>query len=64
MDRCDIGRRARIRNAIIGKNVRIPADSQIGYDMDEDRKKYLVTDSGIVLVSGERSVVEVATLSF
>jgi glucose-1-phosphate adenylyltransferase len=64
MDRCDIGQRARIRNAIIGKNVRIPADSQIGYDADEDRKKYLVTDSGIVVVSGERSVVEVATLSF
>lgn len=63
MDRCDIGRRARLSNAIIDKNVRIPPDSAIGYDLDEDRKKYLVTDSGIVVVSGEPSVLEVSTLS-
>ena len=63
MDRCDIGRRARIRNAIIDKNVRIPADSEIGYNHDEDRKKYLVTDSGIVVVSGVPSVVDVSTLA-
>jgi len=63
MDRVDIGRRTRIRNAIIDKNVRIPPDSEIGYDLDLDRKKYLVTDSGIVVVSGEPSVLEVSTIS-
>lgn len=63
MDRCDIGRRARIRRAIIDKNVRILPDTQIGYDLEEDSKKYHVTESGIVVVSGEPSVVDVATLS-
>ncbi len=63
MDRCDIGRRSSIRNAIIDKNVRIPPDSEIGYDLDKDRKQYLVTDSGLVVVSGIPSVVDVATLA-
>jgi glucose-1-phosphate adenylyltransferase len=63
MDRCDIGRRARIRNAIIDKNVRVPPETQIGFDLDEDRKKHLVTESGIVVVGGETSVVDVATVS-
>lgn len=63
MDHCDIGRRSRIRNAIIDKNVRIAPDTEIGYSLEEDRKKYLVTESGIVVVSGEPSVLDVATLS-
>ncbi|MGC9971912.1 MAG: glucose-1-phosphate adenylyltransferase, partial [Bryobacteraceae bacterium] len=31
-DYCDIGRRARIRRAILDKNVRVPEDAVIGYD--------------------------------
>jgi len=61
-DNCDIGRRARIRRAILDKNVHVPPDTRIGYDLEEDRKRYHVTDSGIVVVEGARSPVELATL--
>jgi glucose-1-phosphate adenylyltransferase len=63
MDRVDIGRNTSIRNAIIDKNVRIPPHSEIGFDPVADRKKYIITDSGIVVVSGEPSVLEVSTIS-
>ena len=61
-DNCDIGRRARVRRAILDKNVRIPEDADIGYDLDRDREKYFVTDSGIVVIEGTRTPVDVATL--
>jgi glucose-1-phosphate adenylyltransferase len=62
LDNCDIGRRARVRRAILDKNVRVPADACIGYDLEHDRRYHHVTESGIVVVEGNRSSVEVATL--
>ena len=62
LDKCDIGRRARVRRAILDKNVRVPADAQIGYDLEHDRRYHHVTDSGIVVVEGNRSTVEVSAL--
>lgn len=62
-DNCDIGRRARIRRAILDKNVHVPADTWIGYDLEEDRKRYHVSPTGIVVVEGARSSVELATLT-
>jgi glucose-1-phosphate adenylyltransferase len=50
-ERVQIGRRARIRRTIIDKNVEIPPDTVIGYDLEEDRKRFTVTDNGIVVVS-------------
>jgi len=61
-DRCDIGRRARVRRAILDKNVRVPEDATIGYDTERDRLLYHVTESGIVVVEGYRSQVEVASM--
>ncbi len=61
-DNCDIGRRARIRRAILDKNVKIPPDTMIGFDLDKDRKQYYVTDGGLVVVTGERTRVEISTL--
>ncbi|MGC8758842.1 MAG: glucose-1-phosphate adenylyltransferase [Bryobacteraceae bacterium] len=61
-DNCDIGRRARIRRAILDKNVIVPEDARIGYDLEADRKKYHVTESGIVVVEGRRSRVPVSPL--
>jgi glucose-1-phosphate adenylyltransferase len=46
----NIGRHCRIRRAIIDKHVEIPAGTSIGYDLDEDRKRFHVTDSGIVVI--------------
>lgn len=46
-----VGRHAKIRKAIIDKNVVIPDGSIIGYNPDADRAMgYTVTDSGIVVV--------------
>jgi glucose-1-phosphate adenylyltransferase len=61
-DNCDIGRRARVRRAILDKNVVVPEDSAIGYDLDHDRHRFFVSDTGIVVVEGTRSQVEVATI--
>jgi glucose-1-phosphate adenylyltransferase len=63
MDNCDIGRHAQVRRAILDKNVRVPEDARIGYDLDADRARgWHVTDSGIVVIGGERSTVPVAAL--
>ncbi|MFN3324977.1 MAG: glucose-1-phosphate adenylyltransferase [Bryobacteraceae bacterium] len=61
-DGCDIGRRAKVRRAILDKNVRVPEDAQIGYDLDHDRKYHHVTESGIVVVEGHRSNVEISSI--
>jgi glucose-1-phosphate adenylyltransferase len=50
MDYCSIGRHARIRRAIIDKNVYIPDGEVIGYDLEQDRKRFTVTDSRIVVI--------------
>ena len=63
MDNCDIGPHAQVRRAILDKNVRVPEDARIGYDLDADRARgWHVTDSGIVVIGGERSTVSVAEL--
>jgi glucose-1-phosphate adenylyltransferase len=61
-DNCDIGRRARIRRAILDKNVRVPEDATIGYDRESDLRSYHVTESGLVVVGGPRSRVELSAL--
>ncbi|HJT89064.1 MAG TPA: glucose-1-phosphate adenylyltransferase, partial [Bryobacteraceae bacterium] len=47
LDNCDIGRRARVRRAILDKNVRVPEDAAIGYDLPRESRYHHVTDSGI-----------------
>jgi len=46
----DVGRNAVIKRAIIDKNVQVPPDCQIGVDLDADRERYTVTDSGLVVI--------------
>jgi glucose-1-phosphate adenylyltransferase len=45
-----IGRRCRIRRAIIDKNVEIPPGTTIGYDAAEDKRRFHVTPGGIVVI--------------
>jgi len=61
-DNCDIGRHARIRRAILDKNVRIPEGAVIGHDLARDRELYHVTESGIVVIEGRRSRVDISSL--
>jgi len=62
LDNCDIGRRARIRRAILDKNVRIAEADTVGYDLAEDKRRHHVTESGIVVVEGLRSSVDIAAI--
>lgn len=50
MDGCDIGRWARIRRAILDKGVRVGEHATIGYDTDEDARRFTVSDEGIVVI--------------
>ncbi|MBU0472887.1 MAG: glucose-1-phosphate adenylyltransferase [Bacteroidetes bacterium] len=50
MDRCNIGRHARIRRAIIDKNVKVPEGTEIGFDIESDKKRFKVTETGIVVI--------------
>jgi glucose-1-phosphate adenylyltransferase len=53
----NVGRKAKVRRAIIDKDVEIPEDTQVGYNLDYDRRRgFTVTDSGIVVIAkGETS---------
>jgi glucose-1-phosphate adenylyltransferase len=62
LDNCDIGRRSKIRRAILDKNVRVPPDSTIGYDLKQDKRLYHVTETGIVVVEGDRTQVDISSV--
>jgi glucose-1-phosphate adenylyltransferase len=63
MDNCDIGRRAKLRRAILDKNVRIPQDALVGYDLEADRARgWHVTESGIVVIGREHNPVPMAAM--
>jgi glucose-1-phosphate adenylyltransferase len=46
----DVGRNAKIKRTIVDKEVQIPTGMEIGYNLDEDAKRFTVTASGIVVV--------------
>jgi len=50
MDDVSIGRHARVRRAIVDKGVQIPPGVEIGYDLEADRRRFTVSDEGIVVV--------------
>ncbi len=54
----NIGRYSRIRNAIIDRHVSLPEHTTIGYSLEADRKRYQVTENGVVIVVREESMLE------
>jgi glucose-1-phosphate adenylyltransferase len=54
----NVGRSCRIRKAIIDRDVHIPEGTTIGYDVEADRERYFVTDSGITVVTRDYSLFE------
>ncbi|HMC32298.1 MAG TPA: glucose-1-phosphate adenylyltransferase [Candidatus Angelobacter sp.] len=54
----NIGRHCRIRRAIIDRDVQIPEGTVIGYDPEQDAKNYVVTESGIAVVTRDYSLFE------
>lgn len=51
----DVGRHAKIKNAIIDKEVKIMPNATVGYDKALDKKRFTITPNGIVVV--EKSAV-------
>jgi glucose-1-phosphate adenylyltransferase len=57
IDRCilmpgvRVGRHARLRRAIVDRDVFIPRGAMIGYDPDEDRRRHTVSEQGVVVVT-------------
>jgi len=52
LDHVDIGRRAKVRRAIIDKGVRIPPDTEIGYNHEHDLARgFTVSEGGITVIA-------------
>ena len=47
----DIGRRAKLKNVVIDRGVKIPEDLVVGEDTELDKKRFRVTDNGITLIT-------------
>ncbi len=50
MEGVEIGRHAIVNRAIIDKNVTIPPGTKIGVDLEEDKKRFSLTESGLVVI--------------
>jgi glucose-1-phosphate adenylyltransferase len=52
LDGVDVGRHCRIRKAIVDKDVKIPQNTTIGYDLEHDRRRgFQVTEGGVVVIA-------------
>ena len=49
-DGVEVGRHARIKRAIVDKGVLIPPGTTIGYDDTEDRRRFTVSEGGVVVI--------------
>lgn len=51
-----VGQNCKLNKVIVGENCHIPNGSIIGYDTEQDRKLYTVTENGVVLVTQDMFV--------
>ncbi len=49
-DNVNIGRHCKLNRVIIDKNVNVPPYTEIGYNTEIDRKRFYVSDKGIVVI--------------
>ncbi|MCL4684383.1 glucose-1-phosphate adenylyltransferase [Myxococcota bacterium] len=60
----EVGRGARLRRCIVDKGVTIPAGIEIGYDVEQDRSRFTVSEGGVVVVTrqdfGQRDEFDIA----
>ena len=50
LDNTTIGKECKIQNAILDKGLNIPDGTEIGFNLKRDARKYIVTDTGIVVI--------------
>ncbi len=58
-DRVEVGRHAKIRRAIIDKDVKIPAGFSVGYRHEDDEKRFMVSESGVVVIARGEQIEDV-----
>ena len=59
MQNVTVNRNARIRRAILDRDVLVPAGAVIGYDPAEDRRRHTVSEGGVVVVTpGEECLID------
>lgn len=51
MEGVQVGRYAKIRRAIIDKDVNIPQGTVIGYNAKDDKKRFFISDNGVIVVA-------------
>jgi glucose-1-phosphate adenylyltransferase len=54
----NIGRRCKVRRAILDRHVNLPEGTVIGYDLEADRARFSVSDDGVVVVVRAESMIE------
>src|SRR5262249_40937455 len=54
----NVGRHSKIRRAIIDPHVNLPEHTELGYNLEADKRRYHVTESGIVVVVRQESLIE------
>jgi glucose-1-phosphate adenylyltransferase len=60
MDGVEIGRHSRLRRVIIDKRVRVPPGTVIGEDPEDDRARFFVDRSGVVVIPKDTVLAPVA----
>ncbi|AWV90970.1 glucose-1-phosphate adenylyltransferase [Bradymonas sediminis] len=48
--RVQVGRHARLRRCVIDKDVEIPPYAEIGFNLEEDRRRFTVSPEGVVVI--------------
>ncbi len=46
----NVGRHCRLKNVLCDKDVQIPPGTEIGYNLEEDKKRFYVTEKGVVVI--------------
>ena len=47
----DIGRRCRLKKVVVDRECALPPDTVIGFNPEEDKKRFHVTEKGVILVT-------------
>jgi len=56
MGGCRIGKRVKLRRAVIEESTVLPDGIEIGYDLDHDRERFTVTDDDVVVIPSRAPV--------
>jgi len=56
LDGVDVGRGAQLRRVIVDKNVRIPPGLRVGFDLEADRQRFIVSEGGVVAVPRDAKI--------